>query len=273
MQCSQTLARLGYNSTMAKLWLHQSDSYEITTEVYSGPLDLLLDLIQKAELDISKLAHVQVTDKFLAYIVENQDAELEYLSESDIIAAKLVQIKSEALLPRPPVRSDDEEDLGETLARQLIIYREIKKTTEWLSDRMKRDLRSHLHIPRTYPVNVQLDLSGLSIDDLIFALENLASQQPVLQDGALISIPKVTIKKKVEEILHVLRADQKTSFSEIMGESNDRLQAIVVFLAILELVKQRLITTEQASNFGDITLLPEQELFETDEAEIQIDEL
>ncbi len=83
----------------------------------------------------------------------------------------------------------------------------------------------------------------------------------------------MTIKKKVEEILHVLRADQKTSFSEIMGESNDRLQAIVVFLAILELVKQRLITTEQASNFGDITLLPEQELFETDEAEIQIDEL
>ena len=185
----------------------------------------------------------------------------------------MVQIKSETLLPRPPVRSDDEEDLGETLARQLIIYREIKKTTEWLADRMKRDLRSHLHIPRTYPVNVQLDLTGLSIDDLIFALENLASQQPVLQDGALISIPKVTIKKKVEEILHVLRADQKTSFSEIMGESNDRLQAIVVFLAILELVKQRLITTEQASNFGDITLLPEQELFETDEAEIQIDEL
>jgi segregation and condensation protein A len=83
----------------------------------------------------------------------------------------------------------------------------------------------------------------------------------------------VTLKKKVEEILHVLRADRKTSFSEIMGESHDRLQAIVVFLAILELVKQNLIITEQTSNFGDINLIPEQELFETDETEIQIDEL
>lgn len=258
---------------MAKLWLHQSDSYEITTEVYSGPLDLLLDLIQKAELDISKLALAQVTDQFLAFIEENKTAEPDYLSEFVIIAAKLVQIKSEALLPRPPVRSEEEEDLGESLARQLIIYREIKKTTEWLTKRMNQDMRSHLHIPRTYPVNVQLDLSGVSIDDLIFALENLASQQPVLHDGALISIPKITLKKKVEEILHILRADKKTSFSEILGESHDRLQAIVVFLAILELVKQRLVITEQSANFGDITLIPEEELFETDEAEIQIDEL
>jgi segregation and condensation protein A len=258
---------------MAKLWLHQSDSYEITTEVYSGPLDLLLDLIQKAELDISKLALAQVTDQFLEFIENNKDAEPDFLSEFVIIAAKLVQIKSEALLPRPPLRSEDEEDLGETLARQLVIYREIKKTTQWLTDRVNRDLRSHLHIPRTYPVNVQLDLTGLAIDDLIMALENLASQQPAFHDGALISIPKVTLKKKVEEILHVLRADRKTSFSEIMGESHDRLQAIVVFLAILELVKQNLIITEQTSNFGDINLIPEQELFETDETEIQIDEL
>ena len=79
---------------MAKLWLHQSDSYEITTEVYSGPLDLLLDLIQKAELDISKLALAQVTDQFLEYISANQNADPDYLSEFVSIAAKLVQIKS-----------------------------------------------------------------------------------------------------------------------------------------------------------------------------------
>ncbi len=258
---------------MAKLWLHQSDSYEINTEVYSGPLDLLLDLIQKAELDISKLALAQVTDQFLAFIEANIDSDPDYLSEFMIIAAKLVQIKSESLLPRPPVRSDDEEDIGESLAKQLIIYREIKKTTKWLSDRINQDMRSHLHIPRSYPVNVQLDLTGLSIDDLIFALENLASDQPVLHDGAVISIPKITLKKKVEDILHILRADQKTSFSEILGESHDRLQAIVVFLAILELVKQHLVITEQSGNFEDINLIPEQELFETDEAELQIDEL
>ena len=107
---------------MAKLWLHQTDSYEITTEVYSGPLDLLLDLIQTAELDISKLALAQVTNQFLAYVEANKDADPDYISEFLVIASKLVQIKSEALLPRPPVRTDDEEDIGETLARQLIVY-------------------------------------------------------------------------------------------------------------------------------------------------------
>lgn len=256
---------------MAKLWLHQSDSYEITTEVYSGPLDLLLDLILKAELDISKLALAQVTDQFLEFIENNKSADPDYLSEFLIIASKLVQIKSEALLPRPPLRSEDEEDIGETLARQLIIYREIKKTTEWLSDRMNRNLRCHLHIPQVYPANVQLDLSGLSLTDLILALENLANQQISIPESARISIPQMTLRMKVEEILHLLRTEQKTSFSEILGDSPDRLKTIVVFLAILELVKQNLIKTDQDVTFGDIILTPEQELFTTDEAGLQIE--
>ena len=138
---------------------------------------------------------------------------------------------------------------------------------------MNSNLRSHLHIPRHYPVNLQLDLSSLTIDDLIIALENLASRQPVMQDGAFISIPKMSLKKKVEEILHVLRSEHKTSFSDMLGESPDRIQTIVVFLAILELVKQRLITTEQESTFGDIKLHPEEALFDTDETELAIGEL
>ena len=258
---------------MAKLWLHQSDSYEITTEVFSGPLDLLLDLIQKAELDISKLALAQVTDQFLAYIANNQNADPDYLSEFVIIASKLVQIKSEALLPRPPIRTEDEEDIGETLAHQLIVYREIKKTTEWLSERMNSNLRSHLHVPRSYPVTVQLDLTDLSVTDLIVALENLVSQRPTIQDGALISIPRVTLRKKVEEIVHILRSDKQSSFSSVLGENPDRLQTIVVFLAILELIKQRLITTHQEATFGDIDLYPEESLFDTDETELEINDL
>jgi len=258
---------------MAKLWLHQTDSYEINTEVYSGPLDLLLDLIQTAELDISKLALAQVTNQFLAYVEANKDADPDYISEFLIIASKLVQIKSEALLPRPPVRTEDEEDIGETLARQLIVYREIKKSTEWLTERMSLNLRNHLHIPRHYPVNVQLDLSSLNVDDLIIALENLASRQPDIQDGAFISIPKMSLKNKVDEIMVTLRSAHKTSYSEILGESHDRIQAIVVFLAILELIKQHLISTEQETTFGDITLTPEEALFETDETELAIGEL
>src|SRR5690606_2936891 len=121
---------------MAKTWLRQTTQYEIETDLYSGPLDLLLDLIQKAELDITKLALAQVTDQFLAYIDAHRDLEADYISEFLIIAAKLVQIKSEALLPRPPAREDDEEDPGEALAYQLQMYKKVKDTAHWLGQRL-----------------------------------------------------------------------------------------------------------------------------------------
>jgi len=112
---------------MSSSWIRETDDYEIETELYSGPLDLLLDLIQKSELDISKIALAQVTDQFLIYVRQNEHADPDYISEFMVIASKLVQIKSEAMLPRAPLREPDEEDLGEALARQLRIYREIKK--------------------------------------------------------------------------------------------------------------------------------------------------
>ncbi len=84
---------------MSKLWHRASDNYEIETELYSGPLDLLLDLIQKAELDITKLALAKVTDQFLAYVTLHKDVDPDFSSEFLVIASKLVQIKSEAMLP------------------------------------------------------------------------------------------------------------------------------------------------------------------------------
>lgn len=182
---------------MSKLWHRASDNYEIETELYSGPLDLLLDLIQKAELDITKLALAKVTDQFLAYVTLHKDVDPDFSSEFLVIASKLVQIKSEAMLPRPPIRMEDEEDVGETLARQLIVYREIKKASQWLSERFDQGQRCYLHLAQSYPVNVQLDLSNIEIADLIKALEQIAIQEQSIQDGATISIPRLTLRKKV----------------------------------------------------------------------------
>jgi len=81
------------------------------------------------------------------------------------------------------------------------------------------------------------------------------------------------LKNKVEDIVHILRQDKQTSLSAILGDNSDRIQTIVVFLAILELVKQHLIKTDQKANFGDINLFPEVDLFETDETEFEINEL
>jgi segregation and condensation protein A len=185
-----------------------------------------------------------------------------------VIAAKLVQIKSEAMLPRSPVIEPEEEDLGEALARQLRIYREIKNTTLWLNNRLEKNLRCHLHVPKSYPVNVQLDLTGIELTDLIVALENIASQESPLTEGSSIRIPKMTLKKKVQEIVSILKTKGSASFSTLIGEAPDRIQVIVVFLAILELVKQKLIETDQPDLFGDISLSPNESLFAASEDEL-----
>ena len=258
---------------MSKLWHRASDGYEIETEVYSGPLDLLLDLIQKAELDITKLALAKVTDQFLAYVSVHKEIDPDFSSEFLVIASKLVQIKSEAMLPRPPIRMEDEEDLGETLARQLIIYREIKKASQWLSQRVEQNLRSYLHVARSYPVNVQLDLSKVELADLVNALEQVAIQEQSLQEGSLISIPRLTLRKKVRDIMRVLRQDSQIRFSTLLGDQPSRLDSIVLFLAILELVKQEMISTDQDSLFSDITLQANEKLYHVLENEVQIGDL
>jgi segregation and condensation protein A len=185
-----------------------------------------------------------------------------------VIAAKLVQIKSEAMLPRSPVIEPEDEDLGEVLARQLRIYREIKNTTLWLNNRLEKNLRCHLHVPKSYPVNVQLDLTGIELTDLIVALENIAVQESPLTEGSSIRIPKMTLKKKVQEIVSILKTKGSASFSTLIGEAPDRIQVIVVFLAILELVKQKLIETDQPDLFGDISLSPNESLFAASEDEL-----
>jgi segregation and condensation protein A len=176
------------------------------------------------------------------------------------------------MLPRASLREPDEEDLGEALARQLRIYREIKNTTAWLNSRLDQNLRCHLHVPKSYPVNVQLDLSGIDLTDLIVALERLATQESPISEGSSIRIPKMTLRNKVQEIVGILKNMGNASFSGLVGENPDRIQIIVVFLAILELVKQDMIETEQLDLFGDINLSPSEKLFVTSEEEMALGE-
>ncbi len=257
---------------MAKTWLRQTTQYEIETDLYSGPLDLLLDLIQKAELDITKLALAQVTDQFLAYIDAHRDLEPDYISEFLIIAAKLVQIKSEALLPRPPAREDDEEDPGEALAYQLQMYKKVKDTAHWLGQRLDNKLRGYLHVPHSYDLHTQIDLTGVEVSDLIAALEALLLEKSALEPEGVISIPKLTLKRKIEEIINRLRVLPDTSFHQLLGADRTRLNMIVVFLAILELTKQELVIAEQTDLFADIRITAQEGALDAGKSEITFED-
>ena len=108
---------------------HQTEQYRINIDEYEGPLDLLLELIQKSQLDITKLALAQVTDQYLAYLRGIKEQDAVQVSAFLVIAARLLLIKSEALLPRPIVRGPDEIDPGEALAQQLLVYRAFKESS------------------------------------------------------------------------------------------------------------------------------------------------
>jgi segregation and condensation protein A len=253
-------------------WIRKTDTYPIATELYSGPLELLLDLIQKAELDISKLALAEVTNQFLAYVRKHEEADPEYISEFVVIASKLVLIKSEAILPHPPVRPPEEEDPGEELARQLLIYREIKNTTRWMQSRLDADMRTHLHVPQQYSVNVQFDLAGFELTDIVLALENLAKEDQNRFETDNVAIPKLTLRKKVNDIVQFLRSKPKASFSDILGDLPSRIDIIIVFLAILELVKQHYIEIKQDSLFSEIQIEADLESITEDQLDLVLED-
>ncbi|MBN1328078.1 MAG: segregation/condensation protein A [Candidatus Heimdallarchaeota archaeon] len=216
---------------------------------------MLLDLIQKSELDITALSLAKVTDKFLSYIKNLTLKSADNLSEFLIIAAKLVQIKSEALLPRPPVRDDGEENLGEKLAQQLRLYRQIKQTAFWLNERTDQQLKSYLRLSNNYQVNVKFDIGDFTVNDLVDSIRSIyLEEEEITGLGTVISIQKITIKKRVQTIINLLTKEKIINFSKVLNGNNSRLNVIIVFLAVLELIKQDFIKTSQLDLFSDIQI-------------------
>jgi segregation and condensation protein A len=229
--------------------------YKIATPVYQGPLDLLLTLIEKAELDITRLALAQVTDQYLQHLRSLEIQNAEEVSSFLVIAAKLLQIKSEALLPRPPQREVGEEDPGEELARLLRIYRRYKEIATLLKEKETRHLRTYLRIVPPPKVDAQVDLSQYAIRDIWNAARLAFLEADNRQElGTVVTAPKVTIREKITVIISKIRAAGITSFQALLGNQRSRLEVVVTFLAMLELVKRHFIKANQESLFGEITL-------------------
>lgn len=228
-------------------------SYQVNTEVYEGPLDLLLQLIERAELDITKLALAQVTDQYLERLHSLQGSTTEEVSTFLVIAARLLQIKSEALLPRPPIRELGEEDPGEALALQLIAYKRYRQIADLLARREAEGLRTYLRLAAPPKVEGILDLSGLGLVDLVTAARlilNKSDQRTSLNN--VVTAPKVTIREKIRMIARFLRKGGPATFRDLMGHKRSRLDIVVTFLAMLELVKRRLVQAQQEKLFGEI---------------------
>jgi len=237
---------------------HQTEGYQVSTPIYTGPLDLLLDLIDRAELDITTLALAQVTDQYLDYLEQIAERDPAEVSAFLVIAARLVQIKSSALLPRPPtVESTEEVEDGEALARQLILYRRFRQLAGVLEARQAAGLKTYLRIAAPAAmVESHLDLSGVTAEDLALAawqVMGIKNAMPKLSE--VVSMPRVTIRERIHTIVDALRMYGETTFKGVL-HNRSRLEIVITFLAMLELIKRNAIQVDQANLFGEINLQP-----------------
>jgi len=255
------------------LYSPSARAYTISTPVYQGPLDLLLQLIERAELDITRLALAQVTDQFLAHLHLMPDLSAEEVSAFLVIASKLIQIKSEALLPRPPQREEGEEDPGDALARQLMEYRRYKHIADFLSLREGMGVHTFLRLAPPPKVEGTVDLSDITLADLTDAARAalLHTDQRSSLDTVVMP-PPVTIRQKIGLIARFLRQKGRSTFQTFLVDARSRLDIVVTFLAMLELIKLRLVQVRQEKMFGDIEIETLEAWDEDEEIELEFDE-
>lgn len=255
---------------------HQTLGYRIATEVYEGPLDLLLELIDRAELDITRLALAQVTDQYLEYMRELQERNAAEVSAFLVIAARLLQIKSAALLPRPAPDKilGEEEDPGEALARQLILYKRFKELSGELARREEAGLRTYLRLvpaSRSYAAT-KFDLSEITLPDLVLAARDIFFGKKLPELSQVVNMPRITIRDKIKSLVQTLKKVSKLSFKSLIPPEARRVEIVVTFLAMLELVKRHMVEARQESLFGDIEIETNSELDESEEFNIEFED-
>ncbi len=247
-------------------------NYNVQTPVYQGPLDLLLNLIERAELDITSVSLAMVTDQYLVYIRGLEQLNPDEISAFLVIATKLVQIKSEALLPRPPVRAPGEEDLARSLVDQLKLYKRFKEIGGWLNERQHANLRTYLRVAPPPRVEPRLDLSNLTLENLVAAAQEAFAKEREKQPlGVIIAPPRITIREKIDLITRTMRDVQRSTFRALLNPGASRLEVVVTFLAMLELVKRYRIEARQETLFSDIEIDRSADWEEEEEIEIEFE--
>jgi segregation and condensation protein A len=235
-----------------------STAYRVELPDFEGPMDLLLALIEREELDITKISLARVTDQYLAYLEVLREVNPDELTDFLIVAAKLILIKSEMLLPRPPpsIIEDEEEDVGDELARQLLLYKKFKEIAGQLKETEDRGQRNFVRVITSAPkIKPKLIPGTINLEEFLqAALDALAIKPPEPDVDEVVSPEVVTIGQQMAHIRQKITTRGSVNFQTLLGQSHNRLEVIVTLLAVLELIKRRLVKVEQADLFGDIVI-------------------
>lgn len=236
-------------------------TYRIDLPVFNGPLDLLLHLIERDEMDITSVSLAQVTAQYLAQIEEMKAERVDELMDFLSVGARLVLIKSRALLPRTPAlpgAEEEDEDPGEALVRQLRAYKRFKEAARWLERRLAAGLHTYLRVAPPPRIEGRLDLSGVTVETLLFAMQDALERTDLLEESVnLIQPRRLTIEDQLAHFRQRLSDGQPLYFNEVLSRGADQTEVALTLLALLELIKRREARASQAYLFGPIEIAAE----------------
>ena len=234
-------------------------AYTVSLKQFDGPLDLLLTLIGKARIDIQEIFVSEITEQYLAYMAGVDELDMESASEFLQMAATLVEIKSRAMLPKPP-RVEDEEGLTpeEALVRQLTEYKKFKEASREMQ-KLESEAREILtKLPEEFPLPPQeVELTGLTLEKLTRAFARVLKRLEESRSGSgpqrHIRRDTYTVGQCMSRIGRMVRKG-RCAFTALFEDAADRDEVITMFMAMLEMVKHSRLHISQESTYGEIYL-------------------
>ena len=231
--------------------------YKVKLEVFEGPLDLLLYLIKQDEIDIYDISIERITGQYLEYLQAFKELNIELAGEFIVMAANLIYLKSRSLLPvdqQPPEEDAEEDDPRWDLIRQLIEYKKFKEAAAELHQRALEQERifareggpSHLQDP--------LRLGEVGIFQLINAFQTVIKRVEAREDVQEIFGERFSVSEKIDAILQRVAVGAPIRFSDLFGAVVSRLEVVVTFLALLELIRLRQVRAVQKNIFAEIEI-------------------
>jgi segregation and condensation protein A len=231
---------------------------EVKTPVFEGPLDLLLHLIEREDLDITTVSLIQVTDQYMAALRVPATIDLRALAEFVAVGARLLLLKSRALLPRTAEQIQEDqrevEEIAQDLTAQLEEYRAFKQAASYLRE---LDESTHRSFVRVAPPPVDWLPTGLervTMKQLLKAFSKALERLPPTPPPERLQRPLVNLAERRESVIAAVKRGGRLGFSRLLAECRTRMEAIVTFLAVLDLLKTADLHAEQSANFGEIIL-------------------
>jgi segregation and condensation protein A len=240
----------------------QTTDYAIKLDIFEGPLDLLLYLIKKNEIDIYNIPVALITQQYLDYLNIIKSLNLDLAGEYLVMASTLIHIKSRLLLPVPeePTPEELEDDPRAELVRQLLEYQTFKEAAVELAHRplLERDVFKRTSTLAEEAKNPDADddeLVEVSIFELIEAFHHLVSRLDK-KELLEIDLEKLSLTDMINDIMERLTREKNLTFEELLGERKDRRRIVYTLLALLELIKLKMVKAYQTAAFGVIRIFP-----------------